>query len=397
MPVADAEVFAGYAAALRAAGVAAPTLLVDLDALDANTAAVRAVVPGGMALRIAAKSLPVPALLRRVLGRLGTDRIMTFSVAMLEQIEQALPGLAPLFGKPVPAAAVRRLLESGERGLSLAQRTVWLVDTLERVGHYAAVARDRDIVLPVALEIDVGLHRGGFADPASLRDAVKRIVAERGLRYAGLMGYEPHLPAVPRWAGLRARAVSRFRRSYAAAVETAGAVVGAAEVQASIRNTAGSRTLADRAGESSYNDLSVGSLLVKPLDFDTVISPPTRPAVFIATPVLKVVDPLRIPGLGGGRMLRAVLAGGARRGVHIHGGHWLADPVHPPGLAPVAIFGRSSNQELLATRGPLGVAVDDFVFLRPRQSEGVMLQFGPVAAIRGGAVEAWWEPFPPTA
>lgn len=397
MTASDAEIFAGYAAALRAAGVAAPTLLVDLDALDDNTAAVRAVVPDGTAIRIVAKSLPVPALLGRVLTRLGTDRIMTFSVAMLEQIERALPGLSHLLGKPVPVAAVRRLLESGDRGPSLAQRTVWLVDTLERVAHYAELARTRDVVLPVALEIDVGLHRGGFGDTGAIRDALERIVAAPGLRYAGLMGYEPHLAVVPAWAGLRDRAVAHFRRSYAAAVETAAAVVGAAVVRRSIRNTAGSMTLAARASEAGCNDLSVGSLVVKPSDCDTVATPPTRPAVFIATPVLKVVDPLRIPGLGGGRLVRAVLAGGARRGVHIHGGHWLADPVHPPGLSPAAIFGRSSNQELLVTRGPLGVAVDDFVFLRPRQSEAVMLQFGPVAATRGGVVEAWWEPFPPTA
>ena len=45
----------------------------------------------------------------------------------------------------------------------------------------------------------------------------------------------------------------------------------------------------------------------------------------------------------------------------------------------------------------LGVGVDDFVFLRPTQSEAVMLQFGPIAVLSGGAVVDFWEPFAPTA
>ena len=38
------------------------------------------------------------------------------------------------------------------------------------------------------LEIDIGLHRGGFASSAALAEALKVIKAEPFLEFAGLMG-----------------------------------------------------------------------------------------------------------------------------------------------------------------------------------------------------------------
>ena len=388
--------FDGYSAALEQAGIAAPTLFVDLDVLDANLTAIADAVPAGKAVRVVAKSLPVPQLLLRALHRVGSDRLMTFSVAMLRQLEQALPGREHLFGKPVPVRAVANLVASGPGERELVSRVTWLVDTSQRIDQYARLASEHALELRVALELDVGLHRGGCA-PGDVRSALQQIADSPGLRFNGLMGYEPHLPVLPIQMGVRGRAQQKFYDDYRAAVATAESVFGTDEVKASILNTAGSKTLAQRAHESPFNDLSVGSLMLKPLDFDAVVAPQTRPAMYIATPVLKTVDPLAIPGFGANRVAQLALGGGAKRGVYIHGGHWLAQPAHPAGLNYSKVIGRSSNQELLVTAGELGVGVDDFVFLRPTQSEAVMLQFGPIAVLSGGAVVDFWEPFAPTA
>jgi len=194
--------------------------------------------------------------------------------------------------------------------------------------------------------------------------------------------------------GVRAREQARFIEAYREALAVAEEIFGADRVRESILNTAGSKTIADRAKQPLFNDLSTGSLLVKPLDFDAVTSPAVQPAMYIAAPVLKVVDPLAIPGFGSSRAVQRTLGGGARRGVYIHGGHWLAQPEYPPGLGYSSVIGRSSNQELLVSAGALGVDVDDFVFLRPDQSEAVMLQFGPIAVIGGDDVITWWDPLP---
>jgi D-serine deaminase-like pyridoxal phosphate-dependent protein len=387
--------FERYAAALQRADVAQPVLMLDVDALDANIQRIGNVADDIHQLRVVAKSLPVPALLHRVLTGWQTTRVMTFSVAMLRQIEAEIPGLDHLFGKPVPVAAARSLW-GDDFGAQVGHRVTWLLDTDDRITQYARLAADLGIEVSVAVEVDVGLHRGGFTRE-TVGAALVRIAGERNLRFAGLMGYEPHLPVLPRALGIRAKAEKRFNDTYRSAVHSVQQVFGTDVAQNVIRNSAGSKTLADRARSPLFNDLSVGSLVVKPLDFASVGAPDVAPAMFIATPVLKVIDPLQVPGLGASMPVRWAAAGGARRGVYIHGGHWLAEPVYPPGFGYSATIGRSSNQELLVNRSELDVNVDDFVFLHPHQSEAVMLQFGPIAVISGDEVVEWWNPFAPTA
>ncbi|QKV20197.1 alanine racemase [Oricola thermophila] len=392
----ERDYFATLDAALKTAGIAQPVMVIDRDRLDANLDALAAVAPPDKALRIVAKSLPSPALLRHVTERLKTDRLMTFSVAMLKQLHGALPGMGHLLGKPVPVAAVAALME-GEPGLrKLATEVVWLVDTVGRIRQYDELARAQGVVLNVAAEIDVGLRRGGFDPQRNLAEGMAALAAADGLRFAGMMGYEPHLPALPSAFGIRARAERDFRSGYGRALEIARSVFGEETVAGAIRNSGGSKTVAARAGDDFINDLSVGSLLLKPLDFDRVERPAMRPAAFIATPVLKK-GPFRIPGFGDTRFMQVLLEGGAREAVFIHGGHWLAKPVHPPGLGYSRLVGRSSNQEILVSRGPVAADIDDFVFMRPQQSEAVLLQFGPLAVFSGSEVVGTWETFPPTA
>ena len=53
------------------------------------------------------------------------------------------------------------------------------------------MAQALGVRLRVNLELDVGLHRGGFADTDSLRAALGRIDADpEHLQLAGFMGYE---------------------------------------------------------------------------------------------------------------------------------------------------------------------------------------------------------------
>ena len=79
------------------------------------------------------------------------------------------------------------------------------------------------------------------------------------------------------------------------------------------------------------------------------------------------------------------------------GGHWLADPVDPPGLSYNKTFGRSSNQEMLNGGPDLSISPDEFVFLRPHQSEAVFLQFGDIAVYEDGAITEFWPVFPASA
>ena len=60
----------------------------------------------------------------------------------------------------------------------------------------------------------------------------------------------------------------------------------------------------------------------------------------------------------------------------------------PPGLAPNGVY-VSSNQQGVNAPASVSLAPDDFVFLRPTQSEAVLLQFGDLCLVRGGRIEAY--------
>lgn len=74
----------------------------------------------------------------------------------------------------------------------------------------------------------------------------------------------------------------------------------------------------------------------------------------------------------------------------IYGGNWMADLESPPGLKSNSLYGRSSNQEMVNGSETVGLGLEDQVFLRPTQTESVLLQFGDLLAVRGGRiVESW--------
>ncbi len=75
----------------------------------------------------------------------------------------------------------------------------------------------------------------------------------------------------------------------------------------------------------------------------------------------------------------------------------MADPVYPEGLSTNFLYGRSSNQEMLNIAGTHDIVPDDFVFLRPTQTEAVLLQFGDIAVFEGGEIVDAWPVFPASA
>ena len=72
------------------------------------------------------------------------------------------------------------------------------------------------------------------------------------------------------------------------------------------------------------------------------------------------------------------------------GGCCKADYCYPEGIQQNSMF-VSTNQTMLNAPPSVQLAVDDFVFLRPHQSEFVFLQFGNILAIRNGEIVAEWE------
>ena len=374
--------FNGLAAALKRAGLNRPTLVIDRARLTANIAAVRKSVDAAkLPLRVVAKSLPAPGLLSAILTGMGTQRLMVFSAEMLRQLMTLHPQADYLGGKPLPVSEFIRI--SSDAASDPGPRMQWLIDTPQRLREYAEAAKARGITLRASLEIDVGLHRGGFADPQALAEAVTFAKAA-GVEIAGLMGYDPHVPKMPSpdsaWADAQG--------AYTKAIEVLkGARFDPAKLTL---NGAGSPTFRRHCKGTVANEVSVGSAFVKPGDFDYEDLTDLAPAAFIATPVLKASTDQPLPGVEAFSGAMHWWDRNTTRGFFIHGGHWLAKPVSPQGLEYSKLFGRSSNQELLTGSNRISLKPDDTVFLHPDQSEALFLQFGDIAVFDGGEIADLW-------
>ncbi|MEQ8558158.1 MAG: alanine racemase [Henriciella sp.] len=384
------DYFASLSAALDAAGIAQPTLIIDRARLDHNIDTLMADLPEGMGYRIVAKSLPSIPLIRYIRERTGTDRLMTFNLAMLLQIAREMPDADQLLGKPMPVAAARAFYAEARPDA----KVQWLVDTPERVEQYIALANELSVPMRLVLEIDVGLHRGGFSADEALERAVAAIKKSNQARLTGLMGYEPHVAKMPEKGGLRERVLQGAWEVYRKAQDLAGV---ADTPEPLTLNSAGSPTYRLWRDTSLANEVSAGSVLVKPTDFDTDLLEAHLPASFIATPALKVLDGVNIAGFDFIPGREPEIPEGHAKTVYTFGGNWMAKPVWPEGLVANDKYGRSSNQQMLTGPASLTIRADEFVFFRPTQSEAVFLQFGDIAVIDNGQVVDRWPVFPASA
>jgi D-serine deaminase-like pyridoxal phosphate-dependent protein len=385
--------FLSLSQALREAAIAKPVLVIDRTRLRANMQALRSTLQGSkLATRIVVKSLPSRKLLEELVAGLGADRFMVFNGPMVLDTAHVQASGDMLLGKPLPALEVAavcdQLAAQGFGGL----RPQWLVDTPQRIQEYAQIAKSRNQVFRVNAEIDVGLHRGGFQSAQDLSAALDLIKQYPSLEFSGLMGYDPHVPKMPS----PSRAYDAVIKRYQESVDVVRSRMGA-DTSKFTFNTAGSPTYSLHARDPVATELAIGSAFVKPRDFDTKTLTHHVPAAFIATPVIKAVGETQIPGLEALSGVMRFFDANSERAYFIHGGHWLAEPESPPGLEFNSIFGRSSNQEILTGSRSVVLKPDDYVFLRPNQSEAVFLQFGDLLVYEDGKIVDRWPTFPVSA
>jgi D-serine deaminase-like pyridoxal phosphate-dependent protein len=387
--------FLGLSSALERAGLARPTLVIDQARLQANIKAVKAALPARQHLRIVVKSLPCASLIDAVAEGMGTERFMVFNAPMMATLALERPGGDYLMGKPLAAAEAKGFYRDLHRNVFDPEKQLqWLIDSPERLDQYSALASANGAPMRVNLEIDIGLHRGGFSGPEGFKAALDRIKATPNLTLAGLMGYDPHLSHVA--AGeARAKALGRSQKTYQAFIDQVReAGFG---LDGMTLNTAGSPTFHMHHDNPYATEVSVGSAFVKPTDFDTDTLRDHVPAAFIATPVIKALPETLLPTAEQLAGLLRFMDPNTSRAFFIHGGHWLATPVSPPGLEYSSLFGRSSNQELLTGSTKITLQADDYIFLRPNQSEAVFLQFGDIALYDGREIKERWPVFSPSA
>ena len=375
---------------LRRDGPGRPVMLIDIAAMRHNVSQLVASVGKDKTYRVVVKSLPSVPLLKSVMRQANTDALMVFHQPFLNEIALQFPRADVLLGKPMPVNAARtfyaRLPRRSRRGFQPHRQLQWLIDSGERLQQYQQLARELGVRMRINFELDVGLHRGGLSDPRELRAALELIEADpKHLEFAGLMGYEPHLTGLA--AELDHPAVAQVLNRYRSFISESAQ--RGYDPQALTLNGAGSHTLKIYERDNTMNDLSAGSGVVLPTDFDTHHLRAHRPALFIATPILK-----RYAGNPYAARVPGELPENMQRLYYIYGGYWKAQMVSPPNTGK-PIY-ESTNQSPITTTRDVDLQVDDYMFLRPTQSESVMLQFGDLLTVERGELSERWPVFQQT-
>ncbi|WP_230487301.1 amino acid deaminase/aldolase [Nocardioides anomalus] len=357
--------------AVRAHGEPLPTplMVVDLDAFDANADdLVRRA--GGTPIRVASKSVRVPALLRRVLERPGFHGILAYTLAeALWLEEQGVSDDVVVAYPTVDRGALARLVASP----AAAGRITLMVDDVAHLDVVDSVRASHAVPVRVAIDVDAGLRMGGqhvgpkrsplhdAADVVGLAEAIRR---RHGFRLVGAMTYEGQVAGVQDAVPTQRAKSAVVRRIKALSltqlevrrreIRDALAATGA---ELEFWNAGGSGSVEATVADDVVTEVAAGSGLLAPTLFDHYRSFDPRPAAFYGLPVTRRPSP-EVATVHGGGLIASGPSGKDR----------APTPWAPAGLHLTGLEGAGEVQTPL-TGHPAGLlAVGDLVWFRHAKS-----------------------------
>jgi D-serine deaminase-like pyridoxal phosphate-dependent protein len=169
----------------RLADVDTPSLIVDLDVLERNLAAMTAAVRGhGVRLRPHAKSHKCPDIAKLQMAR-GAVGVCCQKVGEAEAFVAAGIDDVLVTNEIVGASKLARLV-----ALARSAKIGVLVDDAGNVAELAAAAQRAGTTIEVLVEIDVGAHRCGVLPGAPALELARTIVSHAPLKFGGLHAYQ---------------------------------------------------------------------------------------------------------------------------------------------------------------------------------------------------------------
>lgn len=382
--------------------------LVDLDAVDQNLKLVGAQLGSQIALRLVAKSLPSIRLLEYMMVAACTNRVMAFSEGMVRDLLLRFGSdVDILLGRPAAVDAAARVfttLDECSSGANPANGVRWLVDTAERMSEYRELAEQRGSTIRVAVEIDVGLRRGGALDMDELLAMLAIIDESSSLELSGFMGYDGHVPFAPEGATPE-REFADVQRRYTEFVQAGTQAFPAMFEGSLLYNGGGSRTY-DRYTDgldSPVNEVAMGSAFFYPGHFADLSETRLRRASFLASPVLKRIDPAEIPFAPGLLPAMAATNPDLEVAFYVVGGGFPADQDYPQGLVenpavppPEGVNNLLSNQAQWLGSREVPLELGDFIFYHPWEGDGVRW-LSRLDVFRDGVLVDQWPTFQPGA
>jgi D-serine deaminase-like pyridoxal phosphate-dependent protein len=362
-----------------------PIYVVDLDAFDTNAAdLVRRA--GGKPVRVATKSLRVPALVERAAAAPGFAGLLTYSLReALWLCEQGVSDDIVMGYPSVDRVALARLATSDAAlaAITLMVDDVRQLDLLDSVRPEGAPVR-------LAVDVDAGLHlgpahlgpkRSPLGDAADVVELAQEIQRRDGLRLVGVMTYEGQVAGVPDEVPrhrFRSAAVRSVKKASVAQLADRRAEIASAlhEVAAlEFWNAGGSGSLETSAADPAVTELTAGSGLLVPGLFDHYRSFRPLPAAYFGVPVVRRPSG-HVATVAGGGLVASGPAGHDR----------LPVPWAPPGLHLTSFEGAGEVQTPLGGPGASALLVGELVWFRHAKSGEVAEHVLEAHLLRGNEI-----------
>ena len=342
-----------------------PLMVVDLDAFDANADdLVRRAA--GTPIRVASKSVRIPALLSRVLARDGFEGILGYTLAeALWLEEQGICNDIVVAYPTVDRGALTRLVGSP----SAAAHITLMVDDVAHLDVVDSVRASHAVPVRVAIDVDAGLRMGGqhvgpkrspLYDPSDVLRLAREIERRDGFRLVGAMTYEGQVAGVQddvpsqraksavvrRIKSLSMTQLEVRRREVADALRSAG-------FELEFWNAGGTGSVEATVADRVVTEVAAGSGLLTPTLFDHYQSFHARPAAFFGLPVTRRPSP-EVATVHGGGLVASGPIGKDR----------LPTPWAPAGLHLTGLEGAGEVQTPLTGHPAALLTVGDLVWFR---------------------------------
>ncbi|MFN0074206.1 MAG: DSD1 family PLP-dependent enzyme, partial [Chloroflexota bacterium] len=260
-----------------------PALLLDLDIVERNIAAMADVFRGSpIKLRPHAKTHKSPrlALMQIAAGAIG------ITVAKLGEAEvMAAAGVDNLLisSEIVGPAKVARLI-----GLARQVNVLTVVDDLSAARIVAEAAESAGVRIPALIDLDTGHHRTGIVGGAPALALAKDVARLRGLNLIGLQGYEGHLQHIE---GLEER--KNGEAESLSMLRETRRMIEAAGIEMSIVSTGGTGTHRILAEQGGVTEIQAGSYVVMDTHYASIEGVQFGHALTCMTTVLSKTKPNR--------------------------------------------------------------------------------------------------------
>jgi D-serine deaminase-like pyridoxal phosphate-dependent protein len=368
---------------------ATPAYVVDLDGFDANADdLVRRAA--GTPIRVATKSVRVPALIHRALDHDGFQGVLAYNLR--EALWLLAEGITDdiVLGYPVAdPGALRALLEhpTATEHITLMVDDVAQLDLVDNARggtkHVVRLAIDVDASLRVGRG-RLGIRRSPLFDVADVTALARAIVSRPGFSLVGVMTYEGQVAGLqddlPTAAGrarslmirqlksMSVRQLDERRREIAAALRTL--------VELEFWNSGGSGSI-ETSCTPPVTEVTAGSGLLVSTIFDHYRAFEPRPAAFFGLRVSRRPSPDSVVVSGGG-FIASGPSGKDRSPVA-----WA-----PPGLQLTGLEGAGEVQTPLVGKTAASLAIGDWVWFRHAKAGELAEHTHVVHLLNGSSIEA---------